>query len=337
MATIKEIASICSLSSTAVSRALRNESDISEATIERVQKVAAELGYVPNVAAVKLKTNRSFMLGILLDDATGSGVEHEFFAAITNSFMKTARKKGYSVMFISQKIGEQKLTYTEFMRAHGCDAVLVMTIDFNDKEIIELAQSGIPVVFVDHIFNDCSAIVSDNAKGMRALVKYAYEKGHRKIAFLHGESTNVTRIRLAAFHKTCEELGLDIPDEYVVEGQYHDTEVAERATYDLLDLKDPPTMILYSDDFAFIGGRNALEHRGLSYPEDISVAGYDGFVLSQVLKPQLLTWKQNTYGIGKQAALLLIEAIEHRKTYLPQIVELEGELLGGGSVKDLSV
>ncbi len=337
MVTIKEIAKACNLSSTAVSKALRNESDISQATIERVQKVAAEIGYFPNIAAVKLKTNRSFMLGILLKDATNSGVEHEFFATITNAFMKRARDKGYSVMFIADRVGEQKVSYTEFTRAHGCDAVLVMTIDFNDKEILELASSGIPIVTVDHIFNGCHAIISDNAKGMKEMLIYAHEMGHRKIAFIHGECTTVTRIRLASFYKTCEELGLDIPDEYVVEGQFHDTETSEKITYQLLDLKDPPTFIFYPDDFAFIGGRNAVEQRGLNCPEDISVAGYDGFVLSRVIKPSLMTWKQNTHSIGKKAAELLIEAVENKKTFLPQIVEINGELFKGQSVKKVNV
>ncbi len=336
MATIKDIAKACNLSSTAVSRALRNESDISAATIERVQKVAEEMGYIPNVAAVKLKTNRSFMLGILLDDGTGSGVEHELFAAITNAFMKAARSKGYSVMFISNQIGEQKLSYTEFTRAYGCDAVLVMVSPFYGNGVSELAESGIPVVFVDYLFNNCSSVMSDNARGMRELVVHAYKMGHRKLAFLHGETTNVTRIRLAAFHKACAELSIEVPEEYIVEGRYHDTEAAEQATYELLDLKEPPTMIFYSDDFAYQGGRNALEHRGISCPDEISVAGYDGFAFSQVIKPSLVTWKQNTYAIGEQAAALLIEAVEQKKTYIPQIVEVRGELQAGTSVKDLT-
>lgn len=336
MATIKEIAKICNLSSTAVSRALRNESDISKPTIERVQKVASELGYVPNVAAIKLKTNRSFMLGILLEDGTGSGVEHELFAAITNAFMKAARGKGYSVMFISNQIGEQKLSYAEFVRAHGCDAVLVMVSPFSDKGVAELAESGIPVVFVDYLFNNCSSVMSDNARGMRELVLHAHSMGHRKLAFIHGEETNVTRIRLASFYKTCESLSIEVPEEYVVQGKYHDAEAAEQATYELLDLANPPSMIFYSDDFAFQGGRNALEQRGIACPEQISVAGYDGFVFSKVIKPSLVTWKQNTYAIGEKSAELLIDAVENRKTYIPQIVEVHGELLEGQSVKELA-
>ncbi len=336
MATIKDIAKVCNLSSTAVSRALRGESDISQATIERVQKVANEMGYIPNVAAVKLKTNRSFVLGILLDDGTRSGVEHEFFAAITNAFMQAAGEKGYSVMFISKKIGEQSLSYTDFVRAHGCDAVLVLVIYSYEKEISDLAQSGIPVVFVDHVFNGCSAVMSDNANGIQQIITHAYQKGHRKIAFLHGEDTAVTRIRLAAFYKICQALSIDTPEEYIVEGKYHDTEAAEQATYELLDLKEPPTFILYSDDFAFIGGRNAFEKRGLTCPDDISAAGYDGFVISRVMHPSLVTWKQNTTALGACAATLLIEAVEHKKTYIPQIIEVQGSLQAGNSICEVT-
>ncbi len=335
MVTIKEIAKACGLSATAVSKALRDEADISKNTKLRVEKVASEMGYFPNVAAVRLKTNISYMFGVLLKDDTDSGVEHEFFATILNPFIKRVKSFGYSVMFVTNKIGKQDVSCKEFAKAHGCDGVFVLTGAFEDKEIVELVQSDIPVVTVDYVFNNTSAIMSDNAKGMKEMVKHAYDKGHRKIAFIHGEDTVVSRVRLASFYGACKELGLDIPDEYVIEGRFHDVDSSEQNTYKLLDLENPPTFIFYQDDFAFIGGRNAIDQRGLTVPDDISVAGYDGFVISRVIKPNLMTWKQNTSEIGRRAADLLIEAVESPRTYLPRIIEVDGELFEGNSVKNL--
>ncbi len=336
MVTIKEIAKACGLSATAVSKALRNESDISKKTIDRVREVANEMGYSPNIAAVRLKTNKSYMLGILFNEEYHYGIEHEFFASIINPFIQKARDHGYSVMFVTDRVGENSVTPIEFAQAYGCDGILVLLVDFKDKDTTELLESSVPTVTVDYVSNHCSAIMSDNARGMSEMIKYAYKMGHRKIAYIYGSESFVTKNRVSSFYKTCEELELDIPDEYVVEGVYHDTNCAEQMTHQLLDLKNPPTFIFYQDDFAFIGGRHAISQRGLTIPDDISVAGYDGFVLSQEIKPNLMTWKQNTAEIGKCAANLLIDAIERPKTYMPTIVEVEGTLLKGQSVKDIN-
>ncbi len=336
MVTIKEIAKECGVSATAVSKALRDSKDISQHTIDKVKKTAKDLGYIKNPAAVRLKTNRSYNLGILLEDGTHSGLTHEFFASILNSFINRAREKGYTVTFISDKFGDEILTYSEYVRFHGCDGVLIATHDFKDPQILELVQSGVPVVSLDYKYDDCGAVYSDNENAMREMVTYAHEMGHRKIAFIHGEITSVTKTRLASFYKTCEQLGIEVNDDYIREGIFHDTKSAEEITYELLKLKEPPSFIFYQDDFAFIGGINAFENLGIDYPQDISVAGFDGMLLSQVVRPKLMTWKQDTTKIGTEAVNLLLEAIEKPKSYIPKIVDIRGELLHGKSVRNLN-
>jgi len=170
---------------------------------------------------------------------------------------------------------------------------------------------------------------------MRELVQYVYNKGHRKIAFIHGEDTAVTRFRVASFHKTCEELGVNVPDEYIISAFYHDPRESGLATRTLLALEDRPTCILYPDDFSYIGGMNEIERQGLKIPDDISVAGYDGILLSQVLRPKLTTLRQNAEALGSEAAQLLIEAIEAPKTYIPRRIVVPGNVQEGDTVRQL--
>ncbi len=336
MVTIKEIAKECGISVTAVSKALRDEKDISESTIKKVKKTAKKMGYIKNPAAVMLKTNRSYNLGVLLEDGTHSGITHEFFATILNNFIIKSREKGYTVSFISDKFGKDTLSYLEYINVHACDGVLILVDQFENPQLIELAQSNVPVVVVDYKFSSCSAVNSDNEYAISQMVKYAYKMGHRKIAFIHGENSMVTRIRLASFYKVCEELGIEVKDDYIKEGFYHDPNSAETITYELLDMPEPPTFIFYQDDFAFIGGMNAFENRNIEIAKDISVAGFDGMNISQVIRPKLMTWKQNSTQIGKEAVELLIEAIEKPKSYIPREIEVRGELLKGNSVKNLN-
>jgi LacI family transcriptional regulator len=208
-------------------------------------------------------------------------------------------------------------------------------VNFEDPAVLELVKSNIPSVTIDHVFDNRTAIISDNINSIRALVNHVYCLGHRKIAFIHGQRTSVTQKRLASFHKTCDELGIDVPDEYMITAEYHDPKASALATRKLLSLPDRPTCIMYPDDFSFIGGRNEIEKQGLSIPDDISVVGYDGIYLSQILRPRLTTWKQDTGMIGREAAAQLTEAINNSKTYMVEQIIVPGELLEGGSVKKI--
>ena len=99
--------------------------------------------------------------------------------------------------------------------------------------------------------------------------------GHKKIAYIHGQQNSVTKVRLASFYRTMEEHELSVPDEYVPEAPYLEAEASAEVTKKLLALKNPPTCILYPDDYTAIGGIAVIREAGLSIPSDISVAGYD--------------------------------------------------------------
>lgn len=210
--------------------------------------------------------------------------------------------------------------------------MVIASADFQDPAIVRLATSEIPTVTLDYSFDSRSSILSDNVRGMETLVRFIYERGHRKIAFIHGELTSVTQKRLASFKKTCAALGLEIPAEYVRPAVYHDPRSSGLQTRALLALPERPTCILYPDDLSFLGGMNELERHGLSIPGDVSVAGYDGIPLSQVLRPRLTTYRQGAERMGREAARLLIEQIEQPDTWIPQQLTVEGELLEGDTV-----
>lgn len=336
MASIKDISAVCGVSIATVSKALNNHRDISEETKAYIRQVAKEMGYFPNSAAKALKTNRTGNLGVLFSDDNHSGLTHDHFAYILDSFKKTAEQKGYDITFINAgENGVRKMSYLEHSRYRGFDGVVIACINFYDPEVEELVRSEIPVVTIDHIFNNRICILSDHVKGMRDLLTYIYELGHRKIAYIHGADSSVTRNRLASFYRTAEELGLKIPDDYIRESPYRDTEAAYRMTKNLLGLKNPPTCICYPDDFASFGGMNAIKESGLRIPEDISIAGYDGIRAGRHIEPQLTTINQDTVRIGRLAAEKLVSLVENPKTTIIEQINVEGELFPGKSVKKL--
>ncbi|GAA4292887.1 LacI family DNA-binding transcriptional regulator [Anaerocolumna aminovalerica] len=333
MASLKDIAAKCKVSVATVSKALNDQSDIGKETKENIRKAAEEMGYFPNSAARMLKTKRSNNIGILFIDKMHSGLAHEYFSSVLENLKSEAEKRGYDITFISQNIGQQKVSYLEHCRYRNYDGVVIASVDYTDPMVVELVTSDLPVVTIDHVYNGKTAILSDNVKAVEDLVNYIYQRGHRKIAFIHGEDTSVTQKRLASFYKTCMNLGIKVPKEYVKTSYYHDPKTTGKLTRELLECGDPPTCIMFPDDFSFIGGMNVIDEKGLRIPEDISVAGFDGILLSQVLKPKLTTVKQDSESIGREAAAKLIDWIENPKTSLATQVLIQGKLLEGKTVK----
>ena len=138
---------------------------------------------------------------------------------------------------------------------------------------------------------------------------------------------------MIGFYRACEELGLEIPPEYIRECVYHDPDRCAQVTREILELPDRPTCILFPDDYSYIGGMNALNNAGLRVPEDISAVGYDGIHLARVL--QLTTYSQDTKALGATAADRLIRLIEHPKTTLPEQISIPGYLVEGASVRQI--
>ena len=335
MSSLKDLAQECGVSVATVSKALNGQSDISEATRTRVREAARRMGYVPNMAARSMKTNRTYNIGVLFVDERQSGLAHEYFSAVLDSFKVRVEQLGYDITFINRNLGGKTMTYLEHCHYRGVDGAVIACVDFTDPQVIELVNSDVPVVTIDHVFNNRMAVLSDNVAGLSALVRTAYSQGHRRIAFIHGERTAVTENRLAGFYQACEELGLKVPEEYVRCGVYHDVDRCAEETRALLALPQRPTCIIFPDDFSALGGYNALTEAGLSIPEDISVMGYDGIYLSRVVKPPLVTYQQNTKSLGRLAADKLIELIEHPRVTLPEQIRVSGKLLDGGSVRIL--
>ena len=335
MVSMKDIALQCGVSVATVSKALNGQEDIGAATREKITRTAKELGYQANASARALKTKRSNNLGILFVDLQNSGLTHEYFAATLNSFRIEAERCGYDLTFINTNVDAHKSSYLQQARYRGVDGVALICVEFQDPMVLELVNSDMPVVTLDHAFNNRAAVLSDNMYGMESLVRFVCGKGHRRIAYIRGDDTAVTENRLTGFYRGAEEMGIRIPDAYIGRCHYHEPTSCYEATKKMLALPEKPTCIFFSDDYSYIGGINAIHDAGLRVPEDISIVGYDGADLARMVSPKLTTWAQNTADLGRIAAAQLIRRIENPRTTPPEHIIVRGELLEGESVAQL--
>lgn len=337
MASMKDIATACNVSIATVSKALNDHSDIGKETKDKIKETARMLGYFPNSSARTLKTKRSYNLGVLFMDEAQSGLTHNYFAHVLNSIKQAAEASGYDITFLNgSKQRRDGMTYLEHCKYRGLDGVIIACVNFDDPEVLELVQSQIPLVTIDHIFNDCISVMSNNAKGMEDLLRYVASMGHKKVAYIHGnDNSSVTKSRVSSFFITAENLGMYVPDEYIREAPYLNTQEVARVTDELLNLSNPPTCIFYPDDFSSLGGMNAIRARGMSVPEDISIVGYDGLSITKYMEPQLTTLEQDTDSLGRIAVEKIVSLIERPKTTLIEMIVVEGKVFEGKTVKKL--
>ena len=273
---------------------------------------------------------------MLFVDETMSGLTHEYFSHILNSVKEEAEKSGYDITFITSRLGTRSMTYLQHCQYRKCDGVVIASVNFDSPLVHELISSDVPVVTIDYTFDNISSVISDNIEGTYALASYLLDNGHRRIAFIHGELTSVTKKRIVGFNKALGERGVTVPSEYVIEARYHDAKAAGSATRILMELPEPPTAIMYPDDISFLGGKAELTKRGLRIPEDISVCGYDGIRLAGLMQPPLTTWQQDAVMIGKESVRKLVESIEHHATCAPEQILVYGQMITGASVRNIT-
>lgn len=334
--TIKELSAACGLSVSTVSKALNNYPDVSSETRELVRAAAAKLGYRPSAIARGLKMGRTFNLGVLYSDDSNVGFTHSYFSPVLQSFKAEAERRGYDITFITHHMERNNMSYLEHCLYRNVDGVCIVCSHFDDPEVVELMSGPLPVVTIDHVFHNHSCIQSENRQGMAELTRHILSMGHTRIAYIHGDNTSVTDVRLTSFVRTMREAGLEAEERYMIKGLYHNPAAAREAVEKLLRLRPRPTCIIMPDDYAALGGMEAIRSAGLRIPQDISIAGYDGVALLQMCRPRLTTVAQDTAGIGQAAARKLVHLIEQPRTTFQEIIPLPCTLIPGETVGPVS-
>lgn len=321
MTTIQELAEQTGVSVATVSRALNGSPEVSEATRERILALARELDYTPSAAARTLQSRRSHVVGVLLE--TGAGhpdLMHPFFQQVLVGLKHGAGALGYDLLlFATDEPGNGfGGTHSYLRRAghHGVDGVVVMGYDPSDPEMRKLVASGLPCITIDADPGEphCGYVMSENRDGAVQAVRHLHELGHERIATIAGPArTSPGAARLEGYREEMKRLGLEVRDEYVIEGDFYD-ETGYRATRQLLGLAEPPTAVFAASDLMAAGALRAASELGIRVPEDLAVVGFDDIAIAGLIQPSLTTVRQEMHAIGEAAAEGLGRMIDDPKT-----------------------
>ena len=138
-----------------------------------------------------------------------------FLPPFSEGFKSEAERCGYDMTFINHHIGRTAMSYLEHCRYRNVDGICLACVDFHAPEVQELAAADLPCVSIDHAYPGRPCVLSENLQGMEALVHRAFSLGHRKIAYVHGQSCTVTDSRIAGYRRAMASCGLAVRREWL--------------------------------------------------------------------------------------------------------------------------
>jgi LacI family transcriptional regulator/LacI family repressor for deo operon, udp, cdd, tsx, nupC, and nupG len=327
--TIKDVAKQAGVAHSTVSRALHGSSLIADETIQRIRRIALEMGYSPSAAARSLKTNRSHALGVIV-----STIDDPFFSEILQGIEEVAQGRGYSIlMAASQRDPVREQAIVQDMRERHVDGLIICSASFSAEQRRKLLEYSIPIVMVNNQAAEeyRYSIYHDDVDGSRQVTRHLIRLGHKRIAYLGNSLSGRTTLdRLTGFRCEMEAARLNIPNKYIFEVPGGGPEDSFHALEHFLELPDRPTALICFNDMLAIGVLKGLQQAGIRVPGDFSVVGFDNIIFSAYTNPPLTTLDQPKRYIGAEAARLilgLLDTAAGEEAPGQEIQKLKGRLL----------
>lgn len=312
--TIKDVAKQAGVSYSTVSRALNDPKADKSDKKRRILRIAQEMGYVPNQAAINLKMSRSYVIGLYFSTISKMTSPFVLHDVLTGVYGVVGSKYNVVVKGIDMhEPGTLNPTYF--------DGIVVLSQRNEDLEFMEeVLSKGIPMVAICRaVFLDVPNVTTDEAKAMEKAMDYLIENGHRKIGVIEGNSNlDSTRMRHRGWRTSMEKHGLD-PDSLPVEHGTYRYASGYQAAKRLLE-QDLTAILSFNDEMAF-GAREAIVEMGMKVPDDVSLVGFDNWDLSGYASMKLTTVERNMGEIAKEGTRVLLRRLEegiidNRRIYL---------------------
>ncbi|MGA3186115.1 MAG: LacI family DNA-binding transcriptional regulator [Bryobacteraceae bacterium] len=306
---MKDIALDLGVSLMTVSKALRNHSDISAVTRERVLKRMRELNYQPDWIARSMVTRRTYLVGLILPD-----LMHPFFAEVANGVARKLSPLGYhAVILNTEENGEMERRHVEILLTRKVDGLIIASAQRSGQvELFEtLRTRKVPYVLIDRLINRVEAnFVGTDGEALAAMATaHLIDQGCKTIAHIRGPQNATGTSRLRGYRRALTEHGMPVRAEHIVSGQYFENTGYEAMRQLLRTTPRPDGVFCYNDPVAG-GAVKAILEAGLRVPEDIAIIGAGNVHYSDLLRVPLSTIDQCSSSVGEAAAELLCECME---------------------------
>jgi len=325
--TIKDIAKKLNLSTSTVSRALRDRYDVNPETRRKVMQAAEELNYLPSSQALGLLKQKTLTIGVVVPE-----IDNPFFSQAIHGIENIAFEHDYHILICQTRDDEiREAKVTEKLLSSRVDGIIIsMSAESKDLSHLQrILKHGVPLVLFDRTSKeiDTHKVLNDDYTGALEAVTYLIEKGYRRIGHLAGpDSVSVARDRRRGYEDALKHAGIDINPDLILSGNFRQQTGKKNAAY-MIQNSMCDALFCVSDPVA-IGALVAARHAGLEIPADLAILGFSNLAITEFLEPSLSTVAQPAYKMGREAAKLLLESISQpEKNRKSQIRVLNTELV----------
>lgn len=339
--TIKDIARICGVGVSTVSRAINNHPDINVETKEKILNTIKEYGYVPNNSARNLKRVDAKAIAVLV-----KGISNPFFTSMISVIEEECKKKHYALELshieadedevdVALKVVKEKrlrgIIFLGGLFSHTDDKLKKLTVPF-----VFSTAASIPENISKNQFSDIGV---DDRKESTRLIDYLIQLGHKDIAILvaEAEGESIGRLRLDGYKDALRANHVQVNEKLICHADknidHFSLENGYATTKKLLAANEKFTALFAISDTLAIGAMRAIMDAGLRVPEDVSVVGYDGIEMAKYFNPRLTTVKQPVEEMAKATVKLLFDIISGKKDH--QHIAFDAELIIGESTRKI--
>lgn len=324
--TIKNIARLANVSSATVSKVLNGKDQhISQATRDRILKIAYEEEYIPNAIAKSLKTNKTKTIGIIIPD-----VMNLFFSELARGIEDAAEKKGYSVILCnSDNREENEERYLQILQEKMTDGIILMVSEESIRK--SLKRKNTPMVLLDRDIvtdTEIGRILIDNKAGGLKASNHLIEQGCNNIAFISSDTISFSsKGRLEGYKESLIANNIDLDEGKIYLDKYS-IETGYKGVKTILKRREIDG-IFCGNDLIAIGAIKALKEEGINVPDHVKVIGFDNISISPYIDPPLTTISQPIYKMGEEAVRMLLALIDKRDIELIKV--LDTKLIRRGS------
>lgn len=319
--TIKDIARVCGVSPSLVSRTLNHRGGVSEATREKIAKAAARLDYSPNLFAKGLVGQTSNIIGIIIPQRSEFAFANPYFPQVMRGIGNIATASGYHLLISFINGEEERLP---LHKTHLVSGIIVLGNLLEDPEILELEWSQVPAVLIPGLLRESRlpSVDIDNLSAGYQAAGHLLRLGHRRIAFLNGiRDSKYSLERLAGFQKAFQEYRLFYDESLIVETKF--SEIGGfRCMTEILERAESPTGVICAADVVAIGALSAIKEKNMRVPHDLSVVSFGDVPLAGMLETPLTSVRIPFIEIGQLACRTLMtlikgEPLKEKKIVLP--------------------
>jgi len=311
MVRLKDIAERASVSVMTVSKALRDEPDVSLATKTRLKLLAQQMGYVPDSTAQGLRTRTSKLFGLVISTLTDP-----IFSRVVLAIEERAHELGYDLLFMHtlNNVEREEASIRRLLsrRVDGIFVSPVYRIDPEARIYNELQNRATPTVLLGPPAKFCSQFTSvqvDDQTASQAATQHLLQLGHKRIAFLSGPlAAPWAQERLEGYRRALREANLDVDDKLVFQAGTG-VEDGAKAALQMLNESSDATAVQAVNDLVAVGCADTLLNQGVRIPEQVSVVGFGNILTSEYFRVPLTTVRQPKFRLGAAAMDAMVQLL----------------------------